>query len=558
MAEHVPWPVPPREVGPWAGGPPVGPPKGSVPSRASTTAARAPAVIAPAGPAVGATSSPPGVSWNDFADPMAPPPASRVVPAALPSSGLAYASAGRADRAPAAIVALSALVVAALVAGSAYLVIGGKDKYPKSWDSRAAPIAAWVAKARDLDFKHPVEIDFLSAAEYTAVSQDKPAPTAESEREMQDTVGQMRALGFVQGEVDLAAATDTLADSGTLAYYDPSTKRVSVRGTKLTPMLRVTLAHELVHVLQDQHFDLGRLKSLPSSQTAGLRALAEGDAGRIESAYADAVLTPAELASYKMESAASGEVAQSQVDDAVPEALTVLFAAPYAFGPSLVAFLERNGGNDAIDAAFKDPPTDEVLFNPQVWGTPSAELRAVTVDAPGGAEALDSGQFGSAAWYLLLGARLPPAVALNATDGLGGDAYVVYRQQSKVCVRAAAVGDNAEETTELFDALSVWVSQSPGDTASVSQDDGEIRFQSCDPGSEADVPGKVTVSLLVLPVTRTQVFLGIAEAGSPDKVASCVAQQVITKFSVEQLTDDVYLATDPAQALIEQAKDECA
>ncbi|MEO6628716.1 MAG: DUF6782 family putative metallopeptidase, partial [Aquihabitans sp.] len=450
---------------------------------------------------------------------MAQAPAPPVSAGALPSTGLAYANHARsdADRAPAVIIALSALVVAALVAGSVYLVVGGREKYPKTWDSRVSPIAAWVAKARDLDFKHPVEVEFLTSGEYTAASQDRPAPTAESARDMQDTVSQMRALGFVQGDVDLAAATDTLADSGTLAYYDPSTKRIAVRGTKLTPMLRVTLAHELVHVLQDQHFDLTRLKTLPSSQTAGLRALAEGDAGRIEDVYADEVLAPGELASYNKESAASGEVAQSEIDHEVPEALSVLFAAPYAFGPSLVAYLERQDGNDAIDAAFKDPPTDEVLFNPQVLGTPAAKARLVTVEAPGGAEALDDGQFGSAAWYLLLASRLPPAVALNATDGLGGDGYVFYRQESKSCVRINAVGDDEAQTTELFNALSLWVSMSPGGTASVSVDGGKIRFQSCDPGPEAVVPGKVTMSLLVLPVTRTQVFLGIADAGAPEK-----------------------------------------
>ena len=53
-------------------------------------------------------------------------------------------------------------------------------------------------------------------------------------------------------------ATATLSE-GTLAYYDPSGEQVFVRGTELTPAVRVTLAHELAHVLQDQHFDLERL-----------------------------------------------------------------------------------------------------------------------------------------------------------------------------------------------------------------------------------------------------------------------------------------------------------
>ena len=50
--------------------------------------------------------------------------------------------------------------------------------------------------------------------------------------------------------------------------------------------MRVTLAHELTHVLQDQHFDLERLADPDFDRADELRAMAEGDAGRIEDAYA--------------------------------------------------------------------------------------------------------------------------------------------------------------------------------------------------------------------------------------------------------------------------------
>src|SRR2546421_342462 len=64
------------------------------------------------------------------------------------------------------------------------------------------------------------------------------------------------ALAVVDGDPDLLADDDTLADAGTLAFYDFRTKVVNVRGHTMTPGLRVTLAHELTHVLQDQHFDV--------------------------------------------------------------------------------------------------------------------------------------------------------------------------------------------------------------------------------------------------------------------------------------------------------------
>ena len=49
-----------------------------------------------------------------------------------------------------------------------------------------------------------------------------------------------------------------------LAFYDPDAKEVVIRGgTKFLDVPhRVVLAHELTHVLQDQHFDLNRLEAL--------------------------------------------------------------------------------------------------------------------------------------------------------------------------------------------------------------------------------------------------------------------------------------------------------
>ena len=61
--------------------------------------------------------------------------------------------------------------------------------------------------------------------------------------------------------------------SDTLAFYDPRTQDVYVRGTDTTaPATRVTLAHELTHALQDQHFDLRALQRRPRRSTATARS----------------------------------------------------------------------------------------------------------------------------------------------------------------------------------------------------------------------------------------------------------------------------------------------
>lgn len=317
-----------------------------------------------------------------------------------------------------------------------------------------------------------------------------------------------------------------------------------MRGTEVTPSLRVTLAHELVHVLQDQHFDLERLDELPDAQAPVLRALGEGDAGRIEDRYVEDVLTDEEARAYEAESESSGEEATEALDESVPPILTAVFASPYIFGPELVQYLEQHGGAEEIDRALEDPPTEEVLFNPLVYGTGAAELGTVDLDAPDGAEVLDDGTFGATAWYLLLATRMEPTVALAATDGLGADAYVVYRDEERVCVRAAAGGDTPEDLTELSGALGTWVSQSPEGTAEVSTEGDLVVFRSCDPGAEAKGAGSVSVDLLALPVTRTQVYREMVDQGATEEQARCMADGVVSTFSIEQLTDPDAAADD--------------
>src|SRR5262245_56655055 len=55
----------------------------------------------------------------------------------------------------------------------------------------------------------------------------------------------------MSGDFDLLKANEDLVDAGTAAFYGPDTQRVAVRGTDMTVEVRVTLAHELTHVLQE-------------------------------------------------------------------------------------------------------------------------------------------------------------------------------------------------------------------------------------------------------------------------------------------------------------------
>jgi Zn-dependent peptidase ImmA (M78 family) len=98
------------------------------------------------------------------------------------------------------------------------------------------------------------------------VTQD-PSSADRSEAQREESV--FRALGFIGGNVDLLRGIDTAQSSETLAFYDPDRKEVIVRGTTLDVAHQVTVAHELTHVLQDQHFNLPKLQQRASDSDSG-------------------------------------------------------------------------------------------------------------------------------------------------------------------------------------------------------------------------------------------------------------------------------------------------
>ncbi|HEX7132365.1 MAG TPA: hypothetical protein VF228_07300, partial [Iamia sp.] len=434
---------------------------GSVPAEVEAPAWLAPALAPPPAGARVVTSWPPappappggGGPPGQWAQPAGWPPAPPLPPTPRRLGPLTLAAIGLAV---VVLVASAVVGLGVLRSGSTSSAETPAPTYPSAWDPKVAPIADWVSDERDLEFRHPVEVVFQTEDEYVEEAAGDPTAADEDEQqEMDDFVATMRALGLVEGEVDLGAATRDLASEGTLAYYDPEREVVVVRGDELTPAVRVTVAHELTHVLQDQHFDLQRTDDEAFEEHDGLRAMAEGDAGRIEDIYVTEVLTAEERAAYEEETETS--IDESEVAlEGVPPVLSILFGAPYALGEGFLTYRERVDGGQPWDAVLRDPPSQEEMLDPSAWETERAEVTEVEIAAPDGAEVLDEDTFDPLTWFVLLASRADPVEALQVVDGWGGDAYVAYRHDDEVCAAMAVTGDDAAATESLHAALVAW------------------------------------------------------------------------------------------------------
>jgi hypothetical protein len=440
---------------------------------------------------------------------------------------------------------IAVMVVGVLGVGIGAVVLpGGKSgpPHPSRWDARVLDIVAFDEQHRGLTYEHPVFVDFVSPDEYSKRTRaEQSALTPEDKSQLAAAEAELRALGLATGSVDLFSAGNDLADNGTLAFYDPDTERVTVRGTELTVDVRVTLTHELTHVLQDQHFNIkaSRIRRFTTSgEREAFRAVVEGDAVRIENEYV-ASLTEEEKAEYRSATRASVDSTKKSLQS-VPVALQALQGSPYIFGPRLLELVKSKGGVNGINEALRSPPsTEEQLLDPRAYfGHDGAKPVEPPALPDGVKESTDSGDFGALSWLLVLGERIDPAVALTAADGWGGDAYTSFVQDGRGCIRIAFSGDTGQDTTEMHDALNQWVALMPSGAASVTEDSAGVLLQSCDPGKDSGlVLNNRALDLIAIPAIREEVMLsGLRDGGLDVDKAFAFGDCFIRRPTFEQIT----------------------
>jgi hypothetical protein len=446
------------------------------------------------------------------------------------------------------IVLVAVLLVVA--AGAGYVALRPKrSPYAAAWDPRVEPLARYASDHRKLAWEHPITVEFLSAGAYhQAVVGDEGDSGAGAKAFAADKTAEMRAIGLLEGPLDLQAAGNTLADDGTLAFYSPKTKRAYVRGTELTPGVRVTLVHELTHALQDQHFDLTALEDRygndPALDGDALRGLVEGDAMRIEASYRDQ-LSAADRAAAEREQTGDGQQGQ-RVRQQVPPSLVDLFGAPYDFGEPFVRLLAGVRGESGVDDAFRSPPTAFAqVWDPFVYLGHDQMQQVDGLHPPSGAKQIDAGTFGSMVLYEMLIQRMAPTAALTAVDGWAGDQFVAYKAGGAICVDGSFKGATTADDDELYVALVVWQGGRPAGTASVARnlDHGIVTMHTCDPGANAKLGITDHSADLAIPVVRAQLAMSLldelAKGARPNDgqlaTMRCLANQVVHHYSGAQL-----------------------
>lgn len=447
------------------------------------------------------------------------------------------------------MVAAVVLVCAAAVPLGLHLSSG--PSYPKAWDPRVAPIAAFDARDRGLAWKHPIAVEFLTPAAFVAkIGDDAGAPTAADRAVAALEVDELRALGLLHGNLDLLGTSQKMQQNDIIGMYVPADGKAYVRGDQLTPAVRVTLAHELTHALQDQYFGLAHLKAATGEAGDAATALIEGDAVRVQRDYLSS-LPASQQQEYLDENNAGASAAQSDNQAAgVPALLSDAESFPYDLGPTFVQALLTSGGNPAVDAAFRAPPTsDAQIVNPSRYLDEVAPVHVPLPHAPKGDKVFDtSAADGEVALQAILGNVVGYQVATRAAQGVAGDASIGYHDGGRVCVDLDEQASDGSNADRLLAASTAWAATLPGATASLSGVD--VHLHSCDPGPHGPARPALADPYVGL-ADRAELIAQFSQAAHLNATTSeCTADWVLAAVGIDQISSTLQSDQAPDNTVV--------
>jgi len=314
----------------------------------------------------------------------------------------------------------------------------------------------FVESEAGLTFKAPVPIRILSDSEFRSRLDELNWLPAGAEAERLE--GVYRSLGLIGSNVDVATELAKFTRSEVATLYDAVDGQLLIRSAEPSAYLRTRLVRELTRALDDQHFDIYRptLDDPYDEARDGLKALAEGDAGRVHDRY---------VAGLPVTDRAQVEAERQRINRQTPANINPAVLARFGYavnqGQNLVAALLSAGGRGRLNGAFAAPPTtSEQVLHPDRYLAGDGRR---SVAEPGAAGAVEArGTLGEIGLISMLSGSMDGDTAARAALGWGGDRFVSWRQGNLTCTAMTIVTDTATDASELGDALRRWAAARGG------------------------------------------------------------------------------------------------
>ncbi len=325
-------------------------------------------------------------------------------------------------------------------------------------ESARAAIEKNISALRELPFLKPVEYKRIPKSELRAYILSKLRIQYSSD-EFKNYEIALKRIGLIPRTTDLMQAITSLLSEQVAAFYDQDTHELYTfpEFNLGNNMERMILAHELVHALQDQNFTLQKLPlRTKDNDDAALAAaaLVEGDATYQMGVYLRENYN-AEQWLGDLQMLFTQPMDQMQ---AAPAYLRSSLLFPYQDGQIFISDLHANGGNAAIDAAFKDPPesSKQILHPEKYMAVPRDRPQPVvfTFKPEPSWKKLHENVVGELGIRALFEDQLGVEKAQRVAAGWGGDRYVLYEiTRDRWVLVWQTVWDAPKDAREFFNAL---------------------------------------------------------------------------------------------------------
>ncbi len=269
----------------------------------------------------------------------------------------------------------------------------------------------------------------------------------------------LRAMGLLEEGQDIAEIELELLSLGVLGFYDDEDKRIAVvTDVGLDAEARTTYAHEYTHAMQDAAFQIATLELDVAGDDDGAMArlsLLEGDAELTSLLWA--------TQNVDVEDLFGGGGGPPPDLSEIPSWLVEEIIFPYTVGTDFVFTIHNEGGYEAVNAAYEDPPeSTEQVIHPELY---FADEQPIAVEVPDlaaelgpGWEVVESTPIGEAVIDIVLAyLGASRADSAEAAAGWGGDRLSVAAgpdgEFALVWRLAWDTPADAEEFTEAYEEV---------------------------------------------------------------------------------------------------------
>jgi hypothetical protein len=337
---------------------------------------------------------------------------------------------------------------------------------PKSPEEQREGIIGQVEAMRELEAKEAVPFTFLTPTEL----RERLEKSLAEENDPEELVAEdrlLKLLGLIPADTDLTTLLLDLYSSQVAGFYDPEENEFYLISEAQQGMLgateRVTFAHEMVHALQDQYWDLEPLTDearLNDDEAAAARAVIEGDAQVITGLYVIGSLSSEDIGAV----VAGGSELDRKTLEQTPRFLQESLTFPYVAGEVFVQSWRKMGGVEAINGLYRAMPrSTEQILHPERY--PDDVPEAVTLPDLAGALGAGWTEYERNVWgefslRQMLAEHLTLDQALRAAEGWGGDSYAFLSDgDGHDLVVFAFAWDEPTEAAEFEKVASLWLEE---------------------------------------------------------------------------------------------------